>query len=211
MMDQAYSVCPVVPIHTTFQTPSANQGTDSHQRLLLRKAGKGECVSQRPQLAANATALGQKALASLQKACELEPFLVTVPAVQKTLQAWQERLVDFEEAKATPLPRPIADFNEAWRSEAVLPYCTATHRLREAMTAVVRMGWAEVPVGGDSTPFALEKLHTLPTDRGIPGCPAVLYAFKHAGMPIPQSWTVFVKPGKRGRQKHIKEFRASPQ
>ena len=216
LMDQAYSVCPVVPIHTTYQTSSANrdactgQHCGGHRRLVLRKAGKGESVSQRPLLAAEAIALGQQAVALLQEACELEPVLVLEPAVQKTLQGWQERLADFEDARAAPLPRPIEDFNEDWRSEAVLPYCTDTHRLRAAVTAMVRMGWAE-PVAGETAPLALEKLHTLPTDRGVPGCPAVLSAFKQAGMPVPQTWTAFLKPGKRGRQKHIKEFRASPQ
>ena len=216
LMDEAYSVCPVVPIHTTYQTSSANRNASTghqcggHQRLVLRKAGKGECVSQRSQLAAEAIALGQQAVASLRKACELESALVLEPAVQKTLQSWQERLADFEGARAAPPPRPIEDFNEDWRSEAVLSYCAATHRLRAAMAAVVRMGWAE-PVAGETAPLALEKLHTLPTDRGVPGCPAVLCAFKQAGMPVPQTWTAFLKPGKRGRQKHIKEFRASPQ
>ena len=215
LMDQAYSVCPVVPIHTTYQSPSAKQcisdegrRCDEHQRLVLRKAGKGECVARRPQLATQAIVLGQQALASLHTACQLEPSLSAEPAVRKTLDVWRARLADFEEVRVAPLPRPIAEFNEDWRSEAVLSYCAATHRLREAMCAIVRMGWAaESP----ETPFVLEQLHTLPTDRGIPGCPAVLYAFKHAGMAMPQSWTAFLKPGKRGRQRHIKEFRASPQ
>jgi hypothetical protein len=39
----------------------------------------------------------------------------------------------------------------------------------------------------------------------------VLYAFKLAGMSMPPNWGALLKPGKRGRQKHIREFRSSPQ
>jgi hypothetical protein len=185
-MDQTYVVCPVAPIHTTYSTHGQGTGSRGHQQLVLRKAGKGECVEQRPLLAAEAITLGQQALAALQQACAIEPPLVSIPAVQKTLQVWAARLVDFEAVRATPLPRPIAEFEESWRSEALLGYCAVTHQLRAAVTALVRMGWVpddeEVEAEedeegvhrGDRQPFALEKLHLLPTEgRSVPGCPAV--------------------------------------
>jgi len=88
------------------------------------------------------------------------------------------------------------------------------------MTAVVRMGWAEesqlqaraASSGSPKVEFSLEKLHELPKHGGdVPGCPAVLAAFKLAGVSVPAEWGSWMKPGKRGRQRHIREFRASPE
>ena len=56
----------------------------------------------------------------------------------------------------------------------------------------------------------MTRLHTLERRAdNAPSCPAVLSAFKLAGMSVPPSWGANWKPGKRFRQRHIRAFRAS--
>ena len=207
LMDEANARCPLLPIHTTRASPPSGgpAAPGAHELLPLRKAGRDDL----PAAAAEALRLSQDALHNLRRACELDPPLASQPAVAKTLRSWQAQAARFQAQTTAPAPRPFRDFREEWRAEAAIPYCTRAHRLREAVVELVRLGWAEdQPAAG----FALEKLHTLPTaGRAVPACPAVLAAFKHAGASVPKDWGQWWVPGKRGRQRHIKAFRATPQ
>jgi hypothetical protein len=56
-------------------------------------------------------------------------------------------------ATAPPqLPRSMVDFDERWRSQRTVSYCTRTHPLREAVAAVVQLGgWACTGPAGPTT------------------------------------------------------------
>lgn len=129
-----------------------------------------------------------------------------------------------------PVPRPMAEFDEAWRTERVFPFSTHKHNLYKAVSDMVMMGWATEPEQSrDNAPQCaspdLSRLHMLPQspDRS-PGCPALLMEFKLAdpsapwsppaewgsewvksrreksGSPTPAAW--FNAYRKRGRDQH---------
>lgn len=128
-----------------------------------------------------------------------------------------------------PPPRPMREFDEAaMRRRRVVPFDTARHPLRARMAALIRLGgWlnvdADADADADGTDGAADKcvtllpddalatLHARPRAPHAPACPAVLAAFKLAGAALPPAWSKRTIPGRRGRQGHIKAFRAAPE